>query len=78
MSKVNIVTEMVNNHSTEEVIGWLASIVGPLPNKMMGQVPEIGAEVVLGETLSTLGTVAAVLKGLDNKLSRKNDGPVVA
>lgn len=74
--KINLANEIVNNHTTEEIIAWteksLRSILGT------GQDSVLAEGYRLGVVLANLGEVALVMEALNKKLNRKDNGPVVA
>lgn len=72
--------EMVANHSTEEVINWLSHSAEAVLNSaddMMSDT-DTDSSYVLGVTLTNLVSLSKVLKELNKKLIKQDDGPVVA
>ena len=70
--------EMVNNHSTEEVVAWLSHSSDKMLSSAQEMLPDTESAYILGTVLTNLVTLSKVLKELDKKLNNQEDGPVVA
>lgn len=70
--------EMVANHSTEEVVNWLSHSAEAVLNSADDMMPDTDSSYVLGVTLTNLVSLSKVLKELNKKLTKQDDGPVVA
>lgn len=77
-STITPLKEMVANHSTEEVVNWLSHSAEAVLNSADDMMPDTDSSYVLGVTLTNLVSLSKVLKELNKKLTKQDDGPVVA
>ena len=77
-STITPLKEMVNNHSTEEVVAWLSHSAEKVLNSANDMIPDTASSYVLGVTLTNLVSLSKVLNELNKKLAKQDDGPVVA
>lgn len=78
MAKISIAEELVDNHSTEEVLSWLQTELATIRQITLSK--EADKSFLLGRVSSISVDVASVADALRKKLSPKADQepPVVA
>ena len=70
--------EMVKNHDVEEVVAWLDKATTELLRKVDDQIVDADPAFLLGTVLTNITSLSIVIKELNKKMTKQEDGPVVA
>lgn len=70
--------EMVKNHDAEEVVAWLDKATTELLRKVDDQIEDADPAFLLGTVLTNVTSLSIVVKELNKKMTKQEDGPVVA